>query len=108
MIKITPEVIKEYDEVNDEEDYRLSVKVTWIGKSEAYPNGYKYKFQFMVFKEDWKTIVRIDNSLHHDKIAKMHLHRFDKEEIEYVDLELSEVEEYIINLGKKLGGKDGN
>jgi hypothetical protein len=63
----------------------------------------------MVFEDDWKTIARIDNSLHHDKTAKMHLHRVDKEDVEDIDLPLRDVEEYIINLGKKLlRRKDGN
>lgn len=56
----------------------------------------------MMFEDDWKTIARIDNSLHHDKAAKMHLHRFDKEDVEYINMPLRDVEEYIINLGKKL------
>ena len=100
MIKIIRD-----DDFTIDEDCRLAIKVTWIGKSKKFPKGYKYKFQFMVFRERWETIARIDNSLHKDKISKMHLHRFERKDIKYLDLMLREVETYIIKLGLKLKKK---
>lgn len=98
------EIIRD-DDFTIDEDCRLVVKITWVGKSKKFPKGYKYKFQFMVFREQWETIARIDNSLHKDKISKMHLHRFDREGVKYLNLRLRDVETYIIKIGSKLKKK---
>lgn len=98
------EVIKDDDFVI--ENWRLVSKVLFVTKSKDFPIGYKFKFQFMVFKDDeWKDVVRIDNHKHGKIVGKTHMHKFGSKKAEEIDISLENIEEYIINIGLKLKGE---
>lgn len=98
------EIIRDDDFIIDG-DCRLAVKIFKVKKSDRFSLGYKFKFQFMVFKDKWETIVRVDNSLHEDKISETHLHRYDKESVEKLDIKLEDIEKFVLNLGLSLKDK---
>jgi len=42
--------------------------------NKKFPEGYKYKFQILQFKNnEWKQLVRVDNSLHFSE-SQQHIH----------------------------------
>ena len=85
------------------EDWRLVSKILLVKKSKEFPQGYKFKFQFMVFKDnEWKDIVRIDNHKHGKFVGRTHIHKFGSKITEEINIPLENIEEYIINLGLKL------
>ncbi len=98
---MTSEVILEEDFV--ERDYRIYNKITKVEKSSEFPEGLKYTFNFMVFRDGkWQNIARVDNSLHMGQVAKMHLHRMDKETAEHIDIPLEKIKDYIIKIGMEV------
>lgn len=86
-------------------DFRIVEKIIKVEESEKFPEGLKYSFNLMIFKKEWVTLARIDNSLHRaDKIGQ-HLHRFDQEKADYsVNLKPEEITEYLLKIAKQIKG----
>jgi len=63
---------------------------------------YKYKFQILNFKNnEWKQLVRIDNSTHFGK-PEQHIHLGKK--VKKINIKLEDIEQYLIKLAQKLMG----
>ncbi len=74
-----------------------------VEKSEKFPEGLKYRFNFMVFHgNEWLNLVRIDNALHLNKVGKMHIHRIDKGDVQYIEVPLDKVKGFIVKIGKEV------
>lgn len=65
---------------------RYEMVVTAIPKSDDYPEGIKYRFQYMV--EDGRTLLRFDNFPDHPGVDRHHYHTPDGayDDIEYTGL----------------------
>jgi len=76
-----------------------------VEKNERFPEGLKYSFNVMFFKEKWITLTRIDNSRHRADRYGPHLHRVDREEVDYsVELKPEEITEYLLKVAKQIVG----
>ncbi|ELZ09941.1 hypothetical protein C479_10220 [Halovivax asiaticus JCM 14624] len=78
-------VIYEESETFDDGS-RYEMIATAVPKSEDYPEGVKYRFQYMT--EDGRTLLRFDNFPHHPAVGRHHYHTPDGvfDDIEYTSL----------------------
>lgn len=74
------------DEETFDDGSRYEMIATAIPKSDDYPEGVKYRFQYMA--EDGRTLLRFDNYPNHPGVDRHHSHTptgvYD--DIEYTDL----------------------
>lgn len=81
------------------EDKRLIKRLYKVDKSDDFPDGLEFAYQFLYFKDNkWIQVVRIDNQLHHSKPGT-HIHTLKREKVEWVDLTFEEAEDKIIEMG---------
>lgn len=78
-------VIYEESETFDDGS-RYEMVATAVPKSEDYPEGVKYRFQYMT--EDGRTLLRFDNFPHHPDVGRHHYHTPDGvfDDLEYTSL----------------------
>ncbi|MCH7873668.1 MAG: hypothetical protein IH965_00020 [Gemmatimonadetes bacterium] len=68
-----------YSANNEFEDGNRYEMLAWsIPESEEYPEGIKYRFQYM--DEDGSTLLRYDNSHHREGVGMHHRHTSDSVE----------------------------
>lgn len=69
-----------------EDGSRYEMIATAVPKSDDYPEGIKYRFQYMA--EDGRTLLRFDNFPHHPAVGHHHYHTPDGvyDDIEYTAL----------------------
>jgi hypothetical protein len=85
--------------------FRVVEKITKVDESERFPEGLKYSFNLMIFKDKWVTLARIDNHVHRANKFGPHLHRIDREEVDYsVDLKPEDITEYLLELATQIIG----
>lgn len=65
---------------------RYQMIATAVPESEDYPEGIKYRFQYM--DEDGRTLLRFDNFTHHPGVDRHHYHtpEGDFDDAEYTGL----------------------
>ena len=65
---------------------RYEMIATKVPKSEDYPEGIKYRFQYMT--DDGRTLLRFDNFPDHPNVTRHHYHTPDgvNDDIEYTGL----------------------
>jgi len=65
---------------------RYEMVATAVPESEDYPEGIKYRFQYM--DDDGRTLLRFDNFPGHPGVARHHYHTTDgvHDDIEYTSL----------------------
>ncbi|MEK6953177.1 MAG: hypothetical protein AABX29_09260 [Nanoarchaeota archaeon] len=84
-----------------DEDSRIVTKITKVNDPN-YPLGFKIRCQFLCFKNDkWAEMVRVDNSIH-GKEGYLHIHRFNKEKPEPIQLSIRDIEKFVIEEGIRL------
>ena len=84
------------------EDKRLIKRLYKVDKSEDFPDGLEFTYQFLYFKDDkWIQVARIDNQLHSDSPGT-HIHTLKREKVEWVDLTFEEAEDKIIEMGESI------
>lgn len=74
------------DQDTFEDGSRYQMIATTVPKSADYPEGIKYRFQYMT--EDGRTILRFDNFPRHPDVDRHHYHTPDGvyDDIEYTGL----------------------
>lgn len=74
------------DEDTFDDGSRYEMIATGIPKSDDYPEGVKYRFQYM--GEDGQTLLRFDNFPDHPEVGRHHYHTPDGvyDDIEYTGL----------------------
>jgi hypothetical protein len=80
------------------EDKRLVKRLWKVDKSESFPDGLEFAFQFLYLKGEWMQIARIDNQMHEDKPG-VHIHVLNRK-VTWVNLSFEEAEEKIIEIGE--------
>ena len=84
------------------ENKRLVKRLYKVDKSEDFPNGLEFAYQYLYFKDDnWIQFARIDNQLHGGKPG-VHIHTLKREKVEWGDLTFEEAEEKIIEMGESV------
>ena len=84
------------------ENKRLIKRLYKVDKSEDFPEGLEFAYQFLYFKGDkWIQVSRIDNQLHGGKPG-VHIHTLKREKVEWKNLTFEESEEKIIELGENI------
>jgi len=68
---MAPPVLFEDRETLDD-GTRYEMIATKVAKSEDYPEGVKYRFQYM--DENGRTLLRLDNFPHHPDVDRHHCH----------------------------------
>lgn len=65
---------------------RYEMVATAVPKSDEYPEGIKYRFQYMA--EDGRTLLRFDNFPNHPGVDRHHYHTLDGvyDDLEYTGL----------------------
>jgi hypothetical protein len=74
------------DEDTFDDGSRYEMIATGVPKSDDYPEGVKYRFQYMA--EDGRTLLRFDNFPDHPRVDRHHYHTPDGvyDDIEYTGL----------------------
>ena len=84
------------------EDKRLVKRLYQVGKSDNFPDGLEFAYQFLYFKDgEWIQVARIDNQLHSGKPG-VHIHTLKREKVEWKDLTFEDAEEKIIEMGENI------
>ena len=84
------------------ENKRLVKRLYKVDKSEDFPNGLEFAYQYLYFKDDkWIQVARIDNQLHGGKPGA-HIHTLKREKVEWEELTFEEAEERIIEMGERI------
>ena len=84
------------------ENKRLVKRLYKVDKSQDFPNGLEFAYQYLYFKDDkWIQVVRIDNQLHGGKPG-VHIHTLKREKVEWEALTFEEAEEKIIEMGERI------
>ena len=79
---------------------RLVRRIWKVDKSEDYPDGIEFSYQFLYLKDkEWIRIVRIDNQLHNNQPGT-HIHIFHKENVLWENIEVRDVEKKITQLAE--------
>ncbi len=81
------------DDIFDGENRRLIRKAWKVEKSENYPHGHEFAYQYLFNKDgEWLQVVRIDNQLHEGRPGA-HIHKYRHEIVEWQDIPLHQVEQ---------------
>ena len=84
------------------EDKRLIKRLYKVDKSDDFPDGLEFAYQFLYFKENkWIQVARIDNQLHSGRPGT-HIHTLKREKVEWVGLTFEDAEEKILDLGESI------
>jgi len=84
------------------EDRRLIKRLWKVDKSDNFPDGLEFVYQFLYLKGDgWIQVVRIDNQLHEGKSGS-HIHILKRENVEWAVLSFEEAEEKILDLAESM------
>ena len=84
------------------EDRRLVKRLYKVDKSDAFPDGLEFAYQFLYFKGGkWVQVARIDNQLHSGKPGS-HIHTLKREKIQWNDLTFEEAGDKIIEMGESI------
>ena len=84
------------------EDKRLVKRLFKVDKSNGFPNGLEFAYQFLYFKDNkWIQVARIDNQLHSGKPGT-HIHTLKRERVDWVNLSFEEAEQNILELGESI------
>ena len=84
------------------ENKRLVKRLYKVDKSEDFPNGLEFAYQYLYFKDDkWIQVARIDNQLHSGKPGA-HIHTLSREKVQWADLTFEEAEEKILEMGENI------
>lgn len=84
------------------EDKRLIKMLYKVDKSDEFPDGLEFAYQFLYFKDNkWVQVARIDNQLHGGNPG-VHIHTLKREKVEWVDLTFEEAEEKILETGESI------
>ena len=68
------------------EDVRLVKRLEKTKKSDNFPKGIKFSFQYLIFKDnEWQQLVRIDNYIHQGKKG-VHIHLFKRKNVKFEDI----------------------
>ena len=79
-------------------DKRLVKKLWKVEKSDNFPDGLEFAYQYLYYKESkWIQVARIDNQLHEGKLGT-HIHVL-KKEVYWENLTFEEAEEQILKIG---------
>jgi hypothetical protein len=79
----------------------LIKKVEKTKKSGEFPEGLRFAFQYLYFKNDeWEQIARIDNFCHEGKFGT-HIHILKRADVTWKSLSLREAEEQTIETGER-------
>ncbi|MDO8740401.1 MAG: hypothetical protein Q7J54_02370 [Candidatus Woesearchaeota archaeon] len=82
------------------EDKRLVKKLWKVDKTDYFPHGLEFAYQFLYFKDnEWIQVARIDNQLHEGK-AGVHIHILKREEVRWEELTFEQAEEKILEIGE--------
>jgi len=82
------------------EDKRLIKQLWKVDKSDNFPNGLEFVYQFLYCKDDeWIQVARIDNQLHEGK-ADVHIHILKRKKVEWEEMTFEEAEERVLELGE--------
>ena len=84
------------------EDKRLIKRLWKVDKSDDFPKGLEFVYQFLYFKNnEWIQVARIDNQLHEGK-AGVHIHILKREKVTWEELSFEEAEEKIFEFGESV------
>ncbi len=84
------------------ENKRLIKRLYKVDRSDDFPEGFEFAYQFLYFKKDkWVQVARIDNQLHGRKPG-VHIHTLKREKVEWEDLTFEEAEERVIEVGERV------
>ena len=84
------------------EDKRLIKRLYKVDKSDDFPDGLEFAYQFLYFKDGkWIQVARIDNQLHSSRPGA-HIHTLNREKVRWVDLSFEEAEEKILEMGESI------
>jgi len=84
------------------EDKRLIKRLYKVDKSDDFPDGLEYAYQFLYFKDDkWAQVARIDNQLHSGKPG-VHIHTLGREKVQWADLTFEGAQDKIIEMGESI------
>jgi len=84
------------------EDKRLIKRLYKVNKSNDFPDGLEYSYQYLYFKEDkWVQVARIDNQLHSGKPGA-HIHTLSREKVQWVNLTFEDAQDRIIEMGESI------
>jgi len=84
------------------EDRKLIKQLWKVDKNENFPDGLKFVYQFLYFKDNkWTQIARIDNQLHKGKPGT-HIHILKRGKVKWERLSFEEAEEKILEIGENV------
>ena len=84
------------------EDKRLIKQLWKVDKSDDFPDGLEFVYQFLYYKDDkWIQVARIDNQLHEEK-AGVHIHILKRDKVEWEELTFEKAEEKVLELGENV------
>ena len=84
------------------ENKRLVKKLYKVDKSDDFPDGLEFAYQFLYFNGDkWLQVARIDNQLHGGKPG-VHVHTLMREKVQWSDLTFEDAEDRIIKIGESI------
>ena len=107
-----PAEIVDFLDILLDEETRIYRKILKVEKNKQFPKGIKFTFNYLLKVEDeWINLVRYDNSMHEKGKIGGHLHRYGKEEVEFVEIPLHKIHDYIVRIGEEIkrrikNGKD--
>lgn len=83
-------------------DKRLIKRLWKIDKSEYFPDGLEFAYQFLHFKNnEWSQVARIDNQLHEGKFG-VHIHILKRERVRWEELSFEAAEKKILEIEERI------
>ena len=84
------------------EDKRLIKRLYKVRKSDDFPDGLEFAYQFLYFKNDkWIQVARIDNQLHEGRQGA-HIHILHRDKVQWTNLTFEKAEEKVIEVGESV------
>ena len=84
------------------EDKRLIKRLHKVRKSDDFPDGLEFAYQFLYFKNDkWIQVARIDNQLHEGRQGT-HIHILHRDKVQWTNLTFEKAEEKVIEVGESV------
>ena len=83
------------------ENTRLVKRLWKVDKSEDFPEGVEFAYQFLYFKNKWIQVARFDNQMHEGKPG-LHIHILKREKMQWKHIAFENIEERIIELGESV------
>ena len=83
-------------------DKRLIKQLWKVTKSDSFPDGLEFVYQFLFLKDNkWIQVARIDNQLHEGKPGT-HIHILKRDKVGWEELNFEEAEDKILELGENV------